>query len=69
MQKMTLLHQVLRYNEFKSPVTIVVIQISDHAHSICKIDWKYDDIVSTCKKSGDFIILFKRYSSFKYPTI
>ena len=47
------IHFFVRYNQFKNPVTRVGTPTYDH---------DFNELVSTCKKSAFFIILFQRYS-------
>ena len=60
----------LGYSQFQSPVTRLTMPIFDHVHPK-NFGSTFDlcELVSTCKKSGDFIDLFRRYGWLKNPAI
>ena len=56
------IHFFVRYSQFQSPAARVGTTIYDHVHpNIFESTFNFDKFVSTCKKSGVFIILLQRY--------
>ena len=65
-----LINSFVKYSHYQCPETRMATPIFDHTHqNIFQSTFNFHESVSTCKKSGFFIILFQRCSQFKNHAI